>query len=327
MTALVLSPDGAWIASGSADSTIILWDARSRAFIHEWLAHGGASITSLTFSPDSHKIASAGDDNGPVIMWECSPQQRCIAEFMGHTHKINACVWSPDGARIAAVSETKIVYVWDVQTRGRPLYLSGARFLSFSSDASLLATGLGTSHCRVWEVATRAPRSTLTVPGEAIHFATFVPQHSRLIATITRNHTITLWDADTGDALARLDGRISWAHSIAFSPDTTRLITGRSSGTVVTMWDPSSGRVVLELTGHTSWITASCFSHDGSLIASASNDQTVRVWRSTDGHCVAIWNHLDSRVAHIAFGPDVETLWAATENGLVIPIRVHDHLL
>ena len=70
VSVLAFSPDGKWIASGSADSTIILWDAGSerQLLVHEWVAHVGG-VDRLAFSPsDGQFLASSGKDNA-VTIW------------------------------------------------------------------------------------------------------------------------------------------------------------------------------------------------------------------------------------------------------------------
>jgi WD40 repeat protein len=46
----------------------------------------------------------------------------------------------------------------------------------------------------------------------------------------------------------------------------------------VKVWDAEKGQELLTLKGHTGLLRSVCFSPDGKRIASASKDQTVKVW-------------------------------------------------
>ena len=59
--ALAVSADGRWLASGSYDRRIIIWDVGSGSIKHELSGHNGA-IYDLDFDPTSRVLASASAD-------------------------------------------------------------------------------------------------------------------------------------------------------------------------------------------------------------------------------------------------------------------------
>src|SRR5437016_1301553 len=70
VTVLGFSPDGRWIASGSRDRTVKLWDARSGALVRS-LEGPGDTVLALVFSIDGRTLYSAAGD-GSVVAWDAA---------------------------------------------------------------------------------------------------------------------------------------------------------------------------------------------------------------------------------------------------------------
>jgi WD40 repeat protein len=96
------------------------------------------------------------------------------------------------------------------------------------------------------------------------------------------------------------------------SPDDRWLAIGLSNN-VIRVMAASDGRIVAHLTGHTGRIHAMAFTADGSLLASASEDRTVRLWHLPSGEPVGAPLVHDTLVRRLAFSPNGERLATATE--------------
>lgn len=141
---------------------------------------------------------------------------------------------------------------------------------------------------------------------------------------------VVLWDAHDGTLLRRLMGHEGTVHSVAFSPDGTTLASGggdydrdnpkpgevmlwdvqtgdirRTFEADVLLWDAQAGKMVPRPMGHRLRVSSVTFSPDGSMLASGSWDDTVRLWDVQTGELVRELSDADTRtVTSVAFSPD-----------------------
>lgn len=78
-----------YIATGSSDKTVRLWDVQSGECVRIFIGHR-SMVLSLAMSPDGRYMAS-GDEDGTIMMWDLS-SGRCVTPLVGHS----SCVWTLD---------------------------------------------------------------------------------------------------------------------------------------------------------------------------------------------------------------------------------------
>jgi WD40 repeat protein len=90
------------------------------------------------------------------------------------------------------------------------------------------------------------------------------------------------------------------------------------------IWDVNAGRLIAALNGHTDTVTAVAISTNLGVIATASADQTVRLW-ALDGHPLAtLTGHTDA-VTAVAFDPTDYSLASASADHTVRLWRIDLH--
>src|SRR5688500_15180065 len=101
VSAVAFSPDGTLIASGSADDTVKLWDAKTVKEIKN-LRADGKGITALAFSPDGKRIVS-GHWNKTLKIWDCQTGKGLFL-LRGHKESVTSVAFSRDGKRLVSGS-------------------------------------------------------------------------------------------------------------------------------------------------------------------------------------------------------------------------------
>ncbi|KAL4452365.1 hypothetical protein ABPG75_008027 [Micractinium tetrahymenae] len=71
------------------------------------------------------------------------------------------------------------------------------------------------------------------------------------------------------------------------------------------------------LTGHTAPVLSLALTPDGSLLLSGSHDQTIRVWRTADWHCLRVLKGHGGGVRALAVAPDAGTLYSAAADNTI----------
>lgn len=104
-------PNSNYIATGSADRSVRLWDIQSGRCIRIFHAHFD-SVQALAFSPDGRYLASGGNDTF-INIWDIANGKR-IDTLMGHSKSVNTLTFGQSGHLLASGGDDYTVRLWDI---------------------------------------------------------------------------------------------------------------------------------------------------------------------------------------------------------------------
>jgi WD40 repeat protein len=193
-TALAFAPEGATLALGKGDGSIMLCQPASG--LEKALRRGHIScVLALGFSPDGRVLASAGYDQS-VRLWDVASGKE-LAALWGHEAPVQVVAFSPDGQVLASGSEDRTVRLWDVRSGILRTTLRGHRdvvsSLAFSQDGRFLATASVDTTALLWDVGTGKPRGSARGHQGKIWSMAFAPDGKTLLTCDTAG-IVRHWD-------------------------------------------------------------------------------------------------------------------------------------
>ncbi|KAH9810582.1 WD40-repeat-containing domain protein [Melampsora americana] len=264
------------------------------------------SITHLSFSPDSKKLAISNSNSSIEVyqlIHQINPHSNLhfihFLTLTGHQKGINELTWSNDSNLIGSASDDLTLKIWSIDWIDRsynPKTLIGhSNFvycLKFHPLGTLIVSGSFDESIKIWNTSNKKLIRTLLGHSEVVSSLDFSKDGS-VIVSASFDGLTRLWDTATGQCLKTLvvdEETHAPVSFVAFTPNSNYLLTC-ALDSIVRLWDykTKEGTIVKSFKGHTN----TKYSIPAKVMAIGNEGKAIVIMGSEDGK-IWIWD-LQSR--------------------------------
>ncbi|KAG0706487.1 WD40-repeat-containing domain protein [Suillus ampliporus] len=291
----------------------------------QWFQDHEDSISAVAVFPDRRRMVT-GSFDGTLRLWDL--EKGVVLRYMGgHTYGVRAVAVARNGKLIASGGRRGGLITWNGDT-GEPLinavqaHSDSIDSLDFSPDGAVLATG-SRDKTTILVTTSTWKKQQLIHCRDHVWCIRYSPSGEHLAIATSSN--IQIWNPGRRDCIINLEG-LGRNLSLTWTSSGTRLLSAGNDN-AIQEWDSSSWKQVGDVwKGHTNDINAIVVDSTGTLVASASDDNHVRLWRLSDRRTIALFKHsgavysvtfsMDSKVILSGGGDKKISMWPVPADAL-----------
>jgi WD40 repeat protein len=240
---VTVSPDGKWMASGSRDKTLRIWDLETGNCLSTLEGHKN-NIYSVAITPDGKKILSASDKS--VRIWDSlSINQRAqLGEYKNEGRSVFAL---DNSTQALSGGWDGTLHLWDITSLScikiiqcRKEYLCDIFSSTVSQSGKYGLSGHRDGQIRYWNFKTGECLATLKSHSDIVN-SVQITSDGYFAVSGSNDKTIKIWDLENYICIGTLEGHQNSVLSVAISPDGTLIASTGFSDFTVRLWDWKSG--------------------------------------------------------------------------------------
>lgn len=275
VTCCHFSSDGKLLASAGDDKKVVLWNmdtlqTESTPEEHKLV------ISDVRFRPNSSQLATASCDKS-VRLWDAANPSYCVQEYSGHSSPIMSLDFHPKKTDIFCFcdSENEIRY-WNISSSSCTRVSKGGNSkVRFQPRMGQLLAAASDKVVSIFDVETDRQIYSIQGHPEPVNYICW-DATGDILASVSPN-SVKIWTLTSGECVQELNSTGNQFYSCVFHPSySTLLVIGGFSS--IELWNMAENKS-MTIPAHENVISALAQSPITGMVASASHDNSVKLWK------------------------------------------------
>ncbi|CAK8692223.1 unnamed protein product [Clavelina lepadiformis] len=282
------SHNGKMLATGSKDSYVIIWnvDPVTHRVTHARSLTGHTyGVGFLAWNPtDTHIIACGTEEASELWLWNAQTGELCSKLSHSSDDSLSCGTWMPDGKKYVAGGTKGQFYQCDLDGNVIESW-EGVRVQSLGClpDNKTVIAADTQQRVRRYNFEDMSDYNIIKEDHPIMSFSLSSDGHFILLNVATQG--VHLWDIDDQILVRKFHGVVQGFYTIfsCFGGSSEEYVASGSEDNKVYIWHRSRDKPIDTLSGHSK--TVNCVSWNKaipSMLASVSDDGTVRIWGPQD---------------------------------------------
>ncbi|TYI00773.1 hypothetical protein ES332_A11G156800v1 [Gossypium tomentosum] len=275
VTCCHFSSDGKFLASAGHDKKVVLWNMDTLRTVSSPEEHK-LVITDVRFRPNSTQLATASVDKS-VRIWDAAKPSYCVQAYNGHSSPVMSLDFHPRKTELFCFCDNdNEIHYWNLNLFScMRMSKGGMAQVRFQPRLGHFLAAASDKVVSIFDVET--DRQILTFQGhsEIVNYICW-DVNGDYLASVSHD-LVKLWSVATGECIQELSSGGNQFHSCVFHPSySTLLVIGGISS--LELWNMAENKS-MTIPAHENIISALTQSPVGGIVATASHDGSVKLWK------------------------------------------------
>ncbi len=248
-------------------------------FINKISGHQ-SSVRAIQFTK-SEDVLLTGDSAGNIIYFDGQIDQKSKIKAHNDKEAVTDISFSISDTKFITSSDDKTAKIFDLNTGMEELVFdehgSDVKSCDWNPYKSLVCTGGKDQLLKIWDPLSKKTISTLHPHKNTINRLRFNKNGNWLLSA-SKDHSVKVTDIRVMKEIQIFKGHEMEVNTVSWHPNREDMFCSAGADGNLIHWMVGQNKSLIMKTAHDKEVFDLCYSQSGNILASSSNDTTVRFW-------------------------------------------------